>query len=274
MLTSAEFAKLCHTSKDTLFFYDKLGLLKPAFVNKKRYRHYEVRQAFTFVFITQLCAMGFTLKEIKQSLADKNENDFVDSLEERAQNFRENIINAQMQLSYIEHIIDLTKEKHRATPNSIIFSEEQDRKFKLIELNETKVISDDDSYIEFFLKAPELAWRKNSSRILLPWSYQLSAQKAKEGIPMFKGFIPISYRGSPWKSVVLPSGTYASWFFSGNSVDHLKNTQSQLNQLSRDYFLDKELYSFDQMAENFMMEGKNFTAKYEIRVTEKSDKSF
>ncbi len=54
MLKTAEFAKMCHTTKDTLIFYDRIDVFKPAFVDSKKYRYYEVRQAmhFAFLFLT------------------------------------------------------------------------------------------------------------------------------------------------------------------------------------------------------------------------------
>lgn len=36
MLKTAEFAKMCHTTKDTLIFYDRIDVFKPAFVDSKK----------------------------------------------------------------------------------------------------------------------------------------------------------------------------------------------------------------------------------------------
>ena len=52
MLKTAEFAKMCHTTKDTLIFYDRIDVFKPAFVDSKKYRYYEVRQAVQFAFLS------------------------------------------------------------------------------------------------------------------------------------------------------------------------------------------------------------------------------
>ncbi|WP_443895007.1 MerR family DNA-binding transcriptional regulator, partial [Parasutterella excrementihominis] len=54
MLKTAEFAKMCHTTKDTLIFYDRIDVFKPAFVDSKKYRYYEVRQAVQFAFLSHL----------------------------------------------------------------------------------------------------------------------------------------------------------------------------------------------------------------------------
>ena len=40
--TTGQFAKLCSTTKETLFHYDSLGLLKPARVGENGYRYYRL----------------------------------------------------------------------------------------------------------------------------------------------------------------------------------------------------------------------------------------
>ena len=39
-LTSGEFARLCRTTKETLFHYDREGLLKPKLITGNGYRRY------------------------------------------------------------------------------------------------------------------------------------------------------------------------------------------------------------------------------------------
>lgn len=43
-LTSGEFAELCGTTKETLFHYDEIGILKPAWLGENRYRYYTPAQ--------------------------------------------------------------------------------------------------------------------------------------------------------------------------------------------------------------------------------------
>ena len=50
MLKTAEFAKMCHTTKDTLIFYDRIDVFKPAFVDSKKYRYYEVAKPCNLLF--------------------------------------------------------------------------------------------------------------------------------------------------------------------------------------------------------------------------------
>ena len=80
MLKTAEFAKMCHTTKDTLIFYDRIDVFKPAFVDSKKYRYYEVRQAVQFAFLSHLRDIGFSLEEIKEFIKRPNEEKFIKAI--------------------------------------------------------------------------------------------------------------------------------------------------------------------------------------------------
>lgn len=65
-MNTGEFAKYCGTEKRTIFYYDQIGLLKPAAVHENGYRKYTLQQAETMDMIKILQASGYSLKEIKE----------------------------------------------------------------------------------------------------------------------------------------------------------------------------------------------------------------
>lgn len=66
-----EFAKLCGTNISVLRYYDKIGLLSPAFTDVVTgYRYYAPGQERVFRTITMLGDAGFSLKEIGHVLAN------------------------------------------------------------------------------------------------------------------------------------------------------------------------------------------------------------
>ncbi len=72
-MTIKEFAQLCGCNTQTLRYYDRIGLLKPARVDPgSGYRHYESRQAIDFVKIKNLQAADFTIEEIKGLLTSSD----------------------------------------------------------------------------------------------------------------------------------------------------------------------------------------------------------
>lgn len=65
-ITTGEFAKLCGTTKETLFHYDKIGILKPARIGENGYRYYTPAQFFEFDLIRMMKYTGSSLKDIRR----------------------------------------------------------------------------------------------------------------------------------------------------------------------------------------------------------------
>jgi DNA-binding transcriptional MerR regulator len=69
MLKIGAFSSLGHTSVKTLRFYDSVGLLRPAYVDRdSRYRYYSVEQLAQLRLILRLKAFGFSLREIRNAV--------------------------------------------------------------------------------------------------------------------------------------------------------------------------------------------------------------
>lgn len=83
MFKTGEFAKLCNTSKDTLIYYDKISLLKPALKDENGYRYYSVHQLYSFDIIEALKEVGTPLNQIKEYIKKRNSASFKDILNEK-----------------------------------------------------------------------------------------------------------------------------------------------------------------------------------------------
>jgi len=61
------FAKLCKTQISVLRHYDKIGLIKPDYIDKfTDYRYYDPEQAKDFELISKFKKLGFSLKDVKK----------------------------------------------------------------------------------------------------------------------------------------------------------------------------------------------------------------
>ncbi len=65
-----EFSRLCGVPKDTLLYYDRIGLLKPSRNPSNSYRSYSFDQLFEVSFLQQLKATGASLADIKAYESD------------------------------------------------------------------------------------------------------------------------------------------------------------------------------------------------------------
>lgn len=100
--TTGEFAKLCKVKKQTLFYYDQIGLLSPEIKNDKGYRYYSIRQYEFFSVIELLKDVGMSLKDIQAFMKDKSPENFLELM--RAQ--KEEVAKKRLELEMVERIID------------------------------------------------------------------------------------------------------------------------------------------------------------------------
>ena len=109
-LTTAEFAKLCRTTKDTLFLYDRMNILKPKHVSENSYRYYEPAQFFDFELIMLTKQTGSTLKEIRGYLVKNDITGFLDMFKTRQGRLEEQIEQLMQMKRAMESIITANDE--------------------------------------------------------------------------------------------------------------------------------------------------------------------
>ena len=62
--TIGEFASLFKLSKQTLFYYERNNILRPAYIDENGYRYYSLEQYFIFDIIINMRKLGIPLKDI------------------------------------------------------------------------------------------------------------------------------------------------------------------------------------------------------------------
>jgi DNA-binding transcriptional MerR regulator len=80
MLSSGEFAKICHISRELLIHYDRIGLLKPKEIKPNGYRYYSIKQLYIFDAIRFLLDAGMSTKEVKGYLSNRTTDLFLESI--------------------------------------------------------------------------------------------------------------------------------------------------------------------------------------------------
>ena len=81
--TTGEFAGLAGVSKDTLFHYDRIGLLKPETVEENGYRYYSLAQVDVCDVIRVLKELGMPLAEIREYLEERTVPSLLELFEKR-----------------------------------------------------------------------------------------------------------------------------------------------------------------------------------------------
>ena len=72
--TAGELAAIFSISKQTLLYYDKIGLLSPEFVSENGYRHYSISQYLILEIIVNLRNLNISISNIKEYINARNKN--------------------------------------------------------------------------------------------------------------------------------------------------------------------------------------------------------
>lgn len=262
MLKTAEFAKLCHTTKDTLIFYDRIGVFKPAFVDNKKYRYYEVRQAVQFAFLSHLRDIGFSLEEIKEFIHRPNEEKFLKRLKARSEAFREEIEKAQRFLRYTDGILELSREADQNPEGEIFIENKKERHFKFTPFPTPSSFNTMREYTDFLFES------RQKSTTAVPWGYAASFKSMADNKLVFLGSLDFPHEGKEDALLALPAGRYASWFFRGDMDEHQEMFRKKVTELQKDCVLSDTAYLFDQSSVLLLGNGEVFTTKYEILLLE------
>ncbi|WP_368488221.1 GyrI-like domain-containing protein [Clostridium sp. BJN0013] len=125
MYTIGQFSKIAKLSSKVLRHYDKIGLLKPEYVNADNgYRYYDLKQIKHVIVINKLKSYGFFLEEIKSIL-------FENDLEELKRLMEIKIKSLTEELNYNEFILNQMKyEFEKLVKGEDIM--EENRKFNII----------------------------------------------------------------------------------------------------------------------------------------------
>lgn len=83
LIKTAQFAKFCNVSKQTLIYYDKMGIFHPCHVDEKGYRYYSLKQHDVFMIIAMLRELDTPLSEIRKYLENKSTDSFLELLSKK-----------------------------------------------------------------------------------------------------------------------------------------------------------------------------------------------
>lgn len=117
--TAGEFAKIVGVNKQTILYYDKIGLLPPAYKDDKNRRFYQVQHQEIFYLIEILQEMEMTLKEIKAFLEQRTPEEYVAKLKAQHLSVQEKIKHLQYAEKFIKDQIQVEQEKKYIAPDTI-----------------------------------------------------------------------------------------------------------------------------------------------------------
>lgn len=210
-LTTGQFAELCGTTKETLFHYDRTGILKPKYVSANGYRRYLAEQFFEFDLIWVLKEAGSSLQDIKGYLAKVDVEHFLATLDEKALRLREQQRHLAERLEMLEHILKVTRSALTDDYGRIKVERRQEEQLIVSELNLEKgqKMSWDDT--AEYLSGHFNLCASLGVTVIFPVGSIIPASSLQEGVFTESHFFSPAGRPVPdAHSLIKPEGDYAT----------------------------------------------------------------
>jgi DNA-binding transcriptional MerR regulator len=118
LVTISEMAKLHHLTRQTLIYYDHIGLLKPVYINEHGYRFYSVYQIPVLREICLLKKLGVKLDDIKKSIEVRNPDSVINMLELQKKLIDEQIQELNQTRMYLQQRINFYDDFHEKHPTN------------------------------------------------------------------------------------------------------------------------------------------------------------
>ncbi|MEK4432940.1 MerR family transcriptional regulator [Paenibacillus sp. FSL M7-0802] len=174
-LTSGQFAKVMGISKDTLFHYDRLGILSPEFKAENGYRYYSINQIDVFKVISILKELEMPLKEIKEYLNKRSPQELIVLLEKEEAMLNSKIKQLQKMKSIISEKKRITQAATEIISTDIIIEE---KKEEFLVVTEADPYTNDKSIYDSMIKHEKylniysidashtVGWMRDTTRVL------------------------------------------------------------------------------------------------------------
>lgn len=215
-LNISDFAKISGVSRQTLIYYDRIGLFSPAIVANNKYRMYSHKQADAICIITILSDLGVPLKKIKEILADISADSITKILRYQLAEFEKEI----ERLSALKNMTQIRLEQIDEGKN---FLEGDSPRFHIMEIVENIPIRvgdevncdqgniDDDTIVRFF---------DDAKRSGLPLIFSLAYMKNAADI-LRKEYSTVSYfwfrvNDEKYANAFIPAGNYLVGYVTGD----------------------------------------------------------
>ena len=265
-LTTGEFAKLCKTTKETLFHYDREDLLKPRHVSENGYRYYGMEQFFDFDMIAMLKETGSSLKEIRAHIHNTDSGDFLSLLEEKLLVVRKERAKLAERETMLRDMSGQTREALSLAYDSLWLEEQREEHLEIVATEGTEHDSVSDfverfvAYIDFYDKQERTP--RTPFGVILDWA------DIETGQYFERYYFSRATRSTPRSMLhVKPAGNYALLAHKGMIETHMKAVEEFSRGIaSAGLTVTGNCYCYDMMSYALLASGNMYAAKYCVRV--------
>ncbi|MCD8339299.1 MAG: MerR family DNA-binding transcriptional regulator [Burkholderiales bacterium] len=264
MLKTKEFADLCGTTKETLFHYDRIGLLKPAKVSSNGYRLWSPNQRAKFFLVSLLKESGCSLKEIERMCGNGTEAQTLSWLKQRKKQMKKQIASLKNGYSQLSELVNGMEALSGVSWGELHFEKCAAEKFRLVPLLQE---IQDPATAEAKLIEILDASKKKIDPTIRPIGRLLERKTAETDSIRMLGFIFCAKSGKAGVALKMKSGKYAVWYTKGLPEAHKEELQKKITEIRNAGFkCASDIFVFDQPDISLNSSTEEQTAKYMVLV--------
>lgn len=266
ILTTGEFARLCKTTKATLFHYDQENLLKPRHVSENGYRYYGVEQFFDFDMIAMLKETGSSLKEIKAYLHKADDDDFLALLEAKLLVVRKERKRLAQREMMIRDAAACTRESLNFAYDTFMLQKQEEERLEVYPTG--SVLSE--SMADFVARFIEYTdfYDKQERIPRFPFGIIVTQADVRKGRYFESYFFGRATRSTPSVQLhVKAAGKYAVLAHKGTEQSHMQAFETLMRHIEATGLnVAGNAYAYDMMSYILQGAGSIYTCKYCVRV--------
>ena len=269
-LKIGEFARVCHTTKDTLLHYDRKGLLRPAYVSENGYRRYSMKQFFDFDLISLLKETGSTLEEIRKCRESCGDEGYLGLVTERIAVLEREQERMAHRLSMLRGLADMGEKTRHATYDRLFFERREALEIRVYPVDSEKITvreSSAECYSECLMRS-----LMEGNSIDPPLGVIIPEYCASRGEFRIESMFTAAWRDvGRERAGRMEAGRYACLFHRGDMQSHEEAFVRMTAELSaRGERACGPVYAFDQMNYVLGETGEEYIAEYVVRVNDDS----
>lgn len=232
LLSIGRFAKLCHTTTDTLIHYDDIGLFPPANLTQRHRRYYHISQCYTFKTIQLLAELGFSLTDIRKMLSDNPLSNLSENLEQQICELELRKRNLENALQYVKRQQELPTQYEKIPFDKPFLITHEHSLHTFATLSQSYTFSTKE-----IIESLEHHINNCSQNHIYPFPIGFYIKKeslrAQNSHPILV-YSPFPYGTENNRTLIRPAGKYAALIHKGSLVS-AKNSIQQLKEYVTDY---------------------------------------
>ena len=265
LLKVGEFARLCHTTKETLLHYDRKGLLQPRYISENGYRFYSMEQFFDFDMISLLKETGSSLEEIKENQNNCNTLEYLGFIKKRIEVLHMEHLRILHRMHMLTDLTTIAEQALTVEFDKVYFENRDAEKVRYYPVNPEKMLTREDS-VECY-SACLMYDLAHGNTVYPPIGMIIPKEHAENNDFRTTFLFSKASKGRDMVIKEIKTGSYACLFHKGDTQSHKAALKHMIEAIvDQKNKIDSDVYVYDQMNCILTNRDASYIAKYEIKV--------